>query len=153
MTSSYDPDVAEALLPLAFSLHANPGAYAVIAGAGMSYGAVPVAWQVFTDLIGRAASQYGETVNREAAESWYLQKFGSGASYESVLEKLGPTPTERQGILRGFFEPDGQLPEPTEAHRSVARLMKAGAIRIVVTMNFDRLFEQALREEGMASST
>lgn len=149
MTSTYDPDVAEALLPLAFSLHANPGAYAVVAGAGMSYGAVPVAWQVFTDLISRAAGQYGETVDREAAEGWYLQKFGSGASYESVLEKLGPTPTERQGILRGFFEPDGQLPEPTEAHRAVARLMKSGAVRIVVTMNFDRLFEQALREEGI----
>ena len=42
----------------------------------MSYGAVPVAWQVFTDLITRAASQYGETVDREAAEGWYLQKFG-----------------------------------------------------------------------------
>ncbi len=100
MTSTYDPDVAEALLPLAFSLHANPGAYAVVAGAGMSYGAVPVAWQVFTDLISRAASQYGETVDGDAAESWYLQKFGSGASYESVLEKLGPTPTVR-------FTPDG----------------------------------------------
>lgn len=149
MTSTYDPDVAEALLPLAFSLHANPGAYAVVAGAGMSYGAVPVAWQVFTDLISRAASQYGETVDRKAAEGWYLQRFGRGASYESVLEKLGPTPTERQGILRGFFEPDGQLPEPTEAHRAVARLMKSGAVRIVITMNFDRLFEQALREEGI----
>ncbi|WP_137872720.1 SIR2 family protein [Rhodococcus sp. Q] len=149
MTNLPDPGIAEALLPLAFSLHDDPGAYALVAGAGMSYGAVPVAWEVFTDLIIRAAQVEGVELERETAESWYRKRFSAKPTYEGVLEKLGPTQAARQAILRGAFEPGGQLPEPTNAHRAVARLMKAGAIRIVVTMNFDRLFEQALRDEGV----
>ncbi|MFV9454771.1 SIR2 family protein [Rhodococcus sp. NM-2] len=146
-----DPDlgIAEALLPLAFSLHANPGAYAILAGAGISYGAVPVAWEVFTDLIVRAAGIDGDIIEQKDAEDWYRKRFSSQPTYEGVLEKLGPTPTERGTVLREYFEPGGELPEPTEAHRAAARLMKTGAIRIVVTMNFDRLFEQALRDVGV----
>ncbi|MCD5422665.1 SIR2 family protein [Rhodococcus pyridinivorans] len=149
MTNLPDPAIAEALLPLAFSLHDDPGTYALIAGAGISYGAVPVAWEVFTDLIIRAAHTQSVELDRDTAADWYRKRFGTEPTYEGVLEQLGTTQTARQAILRQVFEPDGRLPEPTNAHRAVARLMRAGVIRIVVTMNFDRLFEQALRDEGV----
>lgn len=149
MTNLPDPDIAEALLPLAFSLHDDPGTYALIAGAGISYRAVPVAWEVFTDLIIRIAQTHGTKLDRDDTEAWYQEQFDTEPTYEGVLEQLGPTPAARKAILRGAFEPGGQLPKPTNAHRAVARLMRAGAIRIVVTMNFDRLFEQALRDEGV----
>jgi NAD-dependent SIR2 family protein deacetylase len=35
---------------------------------------------------------------------------------------------------------------PSVAHRAVARLMQAGTIRVVLTVNFDRLFEKALQD-------
>jgi len=149
VTNAPDLDIAEALLPLSFSLHSDPGVYAVLAGAGVSRGAVAVAWQVFTNLIVKTARIYHEDIEPEQAEDWYRNKFSSEPTYETVLEKLGRTPAERQAILRDTFEPEGQLPEPTPGHRSVAQLMKNGAIRIVITLNFDRLFEQALREEGV----
>ncbi|WP_139000234.1 SIR2 family protein [Rhodococcus zopfii] len=149
MTNLPDPAIAEALLPLAFSLHDDPGTYALIAGAGISFGAVPVAWEVFTDLIIRIAQTHGTELHRDTAESWYQKQFSTEPTYEGVLEQLGPTPAARKAILREAFEPGGQLPKPTNAHRAVAQLMKAGAIQIVVTMNFDRLFEQALRDEDV----
>ena len=41
------------LLTLAFSLHANPGAYALLIGAGASYSSgIPVAWDVLFDTEG-----------------------------------------------------------------------------------------------------
>ncbi|MFF0283600.1 SIR2 family protein [Rhodococcus aetherivorans] len=104
---------------------------------------------MFTDLIIRIAQTHGTELHRDTAEDWYQKQFGTEPTYEGVLEQLGPTPAARKAILREAFEPGGQLPKPTNAHRAVARLMRAGALRIVVTMNFDRLFEQALRDEGV----
>ncbi|NED60956.1 SIR2 family protein, partial [Streptomyces sp. SID10244] len=56
--------------------------------------------------------------------------------------------------MSGFFEeegPDGKavLHEPTAAHHAVARLVANGSVRVIVTMNFDHLFEAALREQGI----
>lgn len=54
------------------------------------------------------------------------------------------------GLLAEFFEPKQDDEEntkiPTKAHRSIAKLVKGGYIRVIVTTNFDRLMEQALEE-------
>lgn len=143
-------------LPLAFSLFSNPGAYAVLAGAGVSRGAdLPTAWDIVVDLIQQIAGD-DEAINIDAttADSWYEARFGRSPTYSDVVEQLALTPTERQTLLRRYFEStdeDGNatMPGPSVAHRAVARMMQNGTVRVVLTMNFDRLFEQALRELGI----
>ena len=60
---------------------------------------------------------------------------------------------ERQQLLRAYFEPNDQEreegeKEPTAAHRAIAALAAQGFIKVIITTNFDRLVETALREEG-----
>lgn len=151
MTSADDP-----FLPLAFSLFSNPGAYAILAGAGVSRGAgLRTSWDIVVDLIQQiAGDQEAATLDSDTAEAWYEARFGRTPTYSDVVEQLALTPTERQTLLRRYFEEtdeDGNVtsPGPSVAHQSIARLMQAGIVRVVITMNFDRLFEQALRELGI----
>ena len=141
------------LLTVAFSLHSNPGAYALLLGAGVSASSgIPTAWGVLEDLVGRAAELRG--ADTDDAVHWYEEQFGHFPTYEGVLERIAPTQLERQRVLRGFFERtaddvDAGRKTPTAAHQSVARLVRAGAVRVIVTLNFDHLIEQALRAEGI----
>ncbi|WP_329321647.1 SIR2 family protein [Streptomyces sp. NBC_01262] len=138
-------------MTLAFALRATPGAYAVLLGAGASVASgVPAAWEIQQDLIERlaAAEEIGDPF------AWYKRRFGHEATYDGLLDALTATTFERQALLKTFFEPDEQEREqgrkrPTAAHRAVARLAAAGLVRIVLTTNFDRLTETALREAGV----
>lgn len=141
------------LLTVAFSLHANPGAYLLLLGAGASApSGIPTAWGVLKDLVERAAEIRG--VTSDDAIAWYEEQFGEFPTYEGVLEQIAPTQVERQRLLRDYFE---QSPEdieagrkmPTRAHRAIARLVRSGAVRVIVTLNFDHLIERALRDEGI----
>jgi len=71
-----------------------------------------------------------------------------------LLERLATTQTERRAIIQGFLEPSEQeledgLKLPTRAHRTIATMVKAGHVRVIVTTNFDRLMENALRDVGV----
>lgn len=150
-TTTVDEDT---LLSLAFSLRANPRAYAVLLGAGVSApSGILTAWGVVTDLISRVSVLVGEDEPADPA-AWYEARFGEEARYENLLEKLAPSQLERQRLLREYFEPadpddESEARKPTLAHRSIAKLVKAGSLRVLVTLNFDRLLEQAIREEGI----
>ena len=57
-------------------------------------------------------------------------------------------------MLRSYFEPSDEdrelgLKTPTTGHRAIARLVADGAIRLIITTNFDRLIEEALAEVGV----
>jgi hypothetical protein len=142
-------------LPLAFSLASSPGAHAVLAGAGVSKGAgLPSAWDIEVDLVRQIAQRDQATVviDDDNAEQWYADNYGKKLTYSTVIEEVTNTAHERQALLRKYFESvdeeDGTskpIP-PSAAHRAIARLVEAGIIRVIVTMNFDRLFEQALTE-------
>ncbi len=144
-------------LPLAFSLASSPGAYAVLAGAGVSKGAgLPSAWDIEVDLVRQIAQRDNAaiTIDDSNAEEWYSDTYGKALTYSSVIEELARTPHERQALLRRYFEPDGAqaqetIPTPSAAHRAIAQLVEMGIINVIVTMNFDRLFEQALAERGI----
>lgn len=146
-------------MPLAFSLHANRNRYpyAVLAGAGVSIEAgVPSAWGVVVELVNAVKElRFPDEADLtdQTAEGWFLSKFGYKPTYSTLLEELGKTQPEREGLLRDFFErpdPDtGSPPGPTEAHRAVARLMEMKVVGVVVTLNFDHLFEHAIRDRGM----
>jgi SIR2-like domain len=143
----------EPYVTLAFALRSSPGAYAVLLGAGVSMAAgVPSAWAVQEDLILKVAQTDSETP--EDPFVWYRERFGKPSTYDDLLDTLTHTPIERQALLRGFFEPTEEEREqgvkvPTAAHRAIARLVTTGLVRVILTINFDRLMESALREEGV----
>ncbi|MFG3517675.1 SIR2 family protein [Streptomyces bobili] len=144
----------EPYVKLAFTMRDTPGAYAVLLGAGASIAAgMPSAWDVQEDLIERLAAAEGTTGIGDP-HAWYQERFGHPATYDALLAALTSTPFERQALLRSYFEPDEHeredgLKQPTAAHRAIARLVAAGHVRIVLTTNFDRLMETALREANI----
>ena len=141
-------------LPLAFALHSTPGAYAVLAGAGVSLGAgLPSAWGIVVELVNQIAQLEDPNhpeLDEETAGPWYEERFKKEPAYSELLEQLAPTPHQREALLRGFFESRDedteQRPGPSKAHTAVAAMMASGTIKVIVTLNFDRLFETALRQ-------
>ncbi|WP_161972414.1 SIR2 family protein [Glaciihabitans arcticus] len=108
-------------------------------------------------LVRRAAAAAGTKPGVDFdAEAWWLQH-GDGAplGYSSLLEQLGTTRAARRAILAGFFEPsdddrDAGLKVPGPAHEAIAAMVRKGAVRVIVTTNFDRLIERALESEGIS---
>lgn len=137
------------LLTLAFALESNPGAYALLVGAGVSKGAgLPSAWDVIETLTSELARLQGEAPTNSV--DWYETRFEEKASYDLVLKRLAPTTYERQPLLRKQFEAaDDQPVGPSPAHKAIADLARLGAVKVIITLNFDRLIETALRRAGI----
>ena len=144
----------ESILKLAISMHSNRGVYALLLGSGVSRSAgIPTGWEIVTDLINRVAVAAGVTTPTNP-EAWYRERFGTQPNYTKLLEDLAATPMERRGLLRAYFEPTKEEQEqglkvPAPAHRAIARLVDAGHVRLILTTNFDRLIETALRDAGI----
>ncbi|WP_065614954.1 SIR2 family protein [Pseudomonas moraviensis] len=139
---------------LAFSMYENKGVYAVLLGSGVSRSAgIPTGWEITMELVKRAgiASNAGE---QEDWLSWYVGQTGQQPNYSLLLETLASTQSERRAIIQGFLEPNEQeledgLKVPTRAHRAIAAMVKSGHVRVIITTNFDRLMENALRDLGI----
>lgn len=144
----------ERLTTLAFSMYSNRGAYALLLGSGISCAAhIPSGWKVEEELIQQLALTQG-IAEAEDWHQWYEETYHELASYSALLEALVKTSTERVQLMRPFFEPTDKEKElgwksPTKAHYAIARLVKAGYIRVILTTNFDRLLEKALESEGV----
>lgn len=142
------------LLSLAHSMHSARGVYALLLGSGVSRAAsVPTGWEVTLDLVRRVAKLAGEDPGTDAA-AWYQARYGAAPDYSRLLDTFAPAPAERRQVLHGYFEPtederDQGLKQPTAAHRAIARLVARGHIKVILTTNFDRLMETALRDEGI----
>jgi len=140
-------------LTAAFALTSNPTAYTLLIGAGVSISSgLPSAWGVQKALLERLAKAHGEEADDPFA--WYFEKFGKRSTYGDLLSSLTHTQAERQALLRSFFEPteaerEAGSKQPSTAHRAIARLVAAGLVRVILTINFDRLLETALREQGV----
>ena len=139
---------------LAFAIQANRGVYALLLGSGISRAAkIPTGWEITLDLVRKVAVLHKEACEPDP-ESWYRDRFGREPDYSELLDDLAKTPSERQQLLRGYWEPNEQereegLKQPTEAHRAIAALAADGFIRVIVTTNFDRLLERALGDVGV----
>ena len=139
---------------LAFALQSNHGIYAVLLGSGVSRSAgILTGWEITLDLIQKVAVLHGDTIASEP-ESWYQEKFGKAPDYSELLENLAKTAAERQQLLRSYWEPNEQEREegkkqPTAAHHAIAALVARGFVKVIITTNFDRLIENALREKGV----
>ena len=139
---------------LAFSVYENSGIFAVLLGSGLSRSAeIPTGWEITLDLIRRVALAQGVEVQPDWAK-WYREQTGQEPNYSALLEDLASSPDERRSILHSYIEPTDQDREegkkvPTPAHEALADLVRAGYVRVIVTTNFDRLMENALRERGV----
>src|SRR4051812_4636838 len=147
--SMTDPGTA-----LAFSLYENKGVYALLLGSGLSRAAeIPTGWEITLDLVRRLGRLEGAEEQTDWA-AWYHQATGEVPNYSEVLDRLSSTPDERRAILHGYIEPTPEDIEegrkrPTKAHRAIAQLVRDRLVRVIITTNFDRLLENALREEGV----
>lgn len=148
-TLTNDPQIQ-----LAFSLHESRGVYALLLGSGISRAAeIPTGWEITLDLIRRVSQIQGAGEQADWA-AWYHQFTGAQPNYSTLLESLGSSPDERRAILHGYIEPSDRDREdgrklPTLAHRAIAELVRSGHIRVIITTNFDRLIENALRDVGI----
>lgn len=139
---------------LAFSVYENKGIFAVLLGSGLSRSAeIPTGWEITLDLVRRVAMAQGAEEQSDWAK-WYRDKTGQEPNYSALLEEIASSPDERRAILHRYIEPDEQDREegrkvPTKAHHAIAQLVRSGHIRVIVTTNFDRLMENALREQGV----
>lgn len=136
---------------LALTLHHAPGVQALLLGSGISRAAgIPTGWEITIDLIRRLgrACEAGDQTDWTA---WYKATFDRAPSYSEILDAVASTPAERRAVIQGYIEPvDGEEGRrPTKAHEAIAKLVAAGAIRVIVTTNFDRLLEAALRDVGV----
>jgi hypothetical protein len=137
----------------AFALHRRPGSYVALLGAGISKPTgVASAWQILEDLARSAAAAQGEHPSDVIA--WWSHRFGKLPTYSDVLETLGSNQIERRALLEPYFRRgeegvETQERTPSLAHRELARLVARGSIRVILTLNFDHLMEEALRAEGV----
>lgn len=147
--ASIDPAVS-----LAFSIHANKGAYALVLGSGVSRAAgIPTGWEVTLDLVRQLAATAGHS-DLPDPEAWFRETYSQNPDYSDLLDQLFKVPAERQQCLKRYFEPDADereqgLKAPTSAHHAIAELVALGYVRLIVTTNFDRLLEQALEARGI----
>lgn len=153
--------VLDALIPTAFSVYSNPGAYALLIGAGTSFSSqIPTAWGIRKDLTTKVAElrkQTDELDKFEDSVTWYEDATGKSAEYETLLEDLGCSPVERKRLLQGYFtltqedKETGQK-QPTLAHTAIADLVESGHIKVIITLNFDHLLETAIRAKGIPAT-
>lgn len=139
---------------LPFSVFENRGVYAVLLGSGVSRAAqIPTGWEVTLDLVRRVGALEGAGEQADWA-AWYRQNTGKEPDYSEVLDAIAASLDERRSILHSYIEPTAEdIQEgrkvPTRAHHAIAWLVREGFVRVILTTNFDRLMENALREAGV----
>lgn len=138
---------------LIFGVHREPGAYALLLGSGVSRGAgIPSGWDITVKLVDELARI--RAPGTPDSLEWYKSQYGEEPRYDKLLELLGKGSADRQAIVRRYFEPtqtekDNGSKVPGVAHKSIARLVKQGYVRVILTTNFDRLLEGALGDVGV----
>lgn len=136
-------------------MQSNRGVYALLLGSGVSRSSrIPTGWEIVLELVRKVARLEGADCEPDPA-AWYVERFEKQPDYGELLDAVAKTPDERQALLRGYFEPtdeerDDGAKMPTKAHRAIAKLVRGGYVRLIVTTNFDRLTERALEDEGIA---
>jgi hypothetical protein len=139
---------------VAHSIYSNKGVYALFLGSGISRSTgISTGWDIVIDLIRRVARLQGEDCTNDPSK-WFADYFKEAPDYSNILEKLTNSAEERLNLLKPYIEPNEEelekgLKQPSRAHSYIAQLVKKGYIKVIVTTNFDRLMENALRTIGI----
>lgn len=151
--------LSEEMTRLCNLIYTNPGAYALIIGSGLSsLAGIETAYGIQIQLAKRVLKMdellpKGE-LSDEEVEKLFREKY-SNFSYESLLDKLNITSTERSYCIKEFIEQrkediDSGKRIPTVAHKAIAMMVKKGYVKVIITTNFDRLIEKSLNDEHIA---
>jgi hypothetical protein len=132
---------------------------ACLLGSGVSRTAdIPTGWEIVVDLTGKLAVLEGSTAQGEQELlKWFRTRYGHEPDYSELIERLAPHGELQRGLLEPYFtelDPateERKEREPTAAHHAIARLVSRGLLRVIITTNFDRLMETALRQAGVAN--
>ncbi len=141
---------SDAVIPVALAMYHSPRRYALLVGSGISRDTrIFTAGEITDDLIRKIA---GKTFKgNQKPQDWYNETKGHSPTFTGLLKEFAHTPDDRTAILRPYFEPiENGKPvkvEPTQAHVSIARLVRDGIISMILTTNFDPLLEEAIRKE------
>lgn len=144
----------DTIISAAYTTFVNKGAMALLIGSGVSRESeIPTGWDITLDLVRQVGVLQGVS-DLEDPETWYRDKFGESPDYSDLLETLTSTTAERINLLKPYFEPSSEQFEegvkvPSIAHQHIAKLVLEGYIRVIITTNFDRLIENALKEVGI----
>ena len=147
-------ELNDLIIQMSFSIYSNPGVYAVLLGSGISRSAgILTGYEITLDLASKLSTMIEKKEPKDVSK-WYKKYFKEEINYSKIITKLAKTRSERSNLLKPYFEPTEKEKEegkkiPTKAHRSIARLVKYGYLRMILTLNFDRLMEGALTAEGI----
>lgn len=142
------------IISAAYTTFINKGAFALLLGSGISRKAgIPTGWDITLNLVQQIALLNNETID-QFIDQWYVKKFKEELDYSNLLGKLTNTQEERINLLKPFIEPtedefEEGLKRPTKAHEQIAQLVRHGYIKVILTTNFDRLIENALKDIGI----
>ena len=133
------------------SMYSNKGAYALLLGAGISKSAgIPTGWDITVSIVKQLAFQKNVLLEEDNIENWFEETFQKPCLYSNILEECVKTSTERRNLMKNFFESkEEEKLTPAVAHKAIARLVKNGYVKMILTSNFDRLMEKALEDEGI----
>lgn len=147
-------ELNDLIIQMSFSIYSNPGVYAVLLGSGISRSAgILTGYEITLDLASKLSTMIEKKEVKDVSK-WYKDYFKEDMNYSKIITKLAKTRSERSNLLKPYFEPTEKEKEegkkiPTKAHRSIAKLVKYGYLRMILTLNFDRLMEEALTAEGI----
>jgi len=147
-------ELNDLIIQTSFLIYSNPGVYALLLGSGISRPAgIFTGNEITLDLASKLSTMIEKKEVKDVSK-WYKDYYKEDINYSKIIAKLGKTRSERSNFLKPYFEPTEKEKEegkkiPTEAHRSIAKLVKYGYLRIILTLNFDQLMEEALRDEGI----
>lgn len=147
-------ELNDLIIQMSFSIYSNPGVYALLLGSGISRSAgILTGYEITLDLASKLSTMIEKKEVKDVSK-WYKNYFKEDINYSKIITKLAKTRSERSNLLKPYFEPTEKEKEegkkiPTKAHRSIARLVKYGYLKMILTLNFDRLMEEALTAEGI----
>ncbi|MBP2145292.1 hypothetical protein J2129_000746 [Methanofollis sp. W23] len=146
--------IPDDLLPTAFAVVSSPKRYALFLGSGISKTAkIPTGWEITENMIKKIAATSQEQIDGDPV-AWYRERSGTEPTFSGLFEDLKASREDQGAVLREYFTFEGEdgervAPEPTEAHRTIARMVRDGLVGLVITTNFDDLLERALRDAGV----
>jgi hypothetical protein len=158
--------MSTAIERLADGLRAEPGAYTILIGAGCS---MPAGIADGQSLLAPATQGHAPG-SRQSLVEIYVERYGRWPSYETLLmaeagitpapsatraeDRAGADGAEFESALSRLFEPTAAeratgVKVPARAHWALSKLARSSHVRVILTTNFDRLIETALRAAGL----
>lgn len=138
------------MMPLAVNLADGRRRFILFCGAGVSKDAgIPSGWDILIDTLSKIYQQEQKgngKFSKKEVEKWYLHTEGlKNVSYSEILDLVYPGMEQKRLYLNSFFE--GK--QAGETHKTIAKMVRTGLIRFIITTNFDNLIEKALDMEGL----